>query len=870
MPTSSTIVGLFGGSTAASALTSLYDTYMAGADLSPAAHPELAHLKVVGDYVVIDAVAQSGNGADILSELEQIGLVGGTAFGAMASGFLPIAAIPNLDAVDGARSITPTLIQNDVGLVENQAVDVLEVDNVRNDLGLDGSGVTLGVLSNSFDALGQYVDDIASGDLPDDVNILLDDPSPFGTFPDEGRAMAQLIYDIAPGSDLAFHIAGPGQAGFAQGILDLRTAGSDIIVDDVIFLAEPMFSDGIIAQAVDAVAADGATYFASAGNRGRLSYEAEFSDSGILSTELRPDGEVAGILHDFDPDPDVVATEQLITVAPGASFTMILQWDDPFFSQTGLVGADTDIDVIVQEVGGTPFVFGTDNILTGDPIEGFTFTNDGTETAELMVQFALNEGPAPERLKYVLFDSGPIDIATFDTKSSTVYGHSPANGAIAVAASFFGFTPAANLFGLDPVPQLNEFSSAGPVTIFFDAQGNRLAEPEIREVPKFTAVDGVDTTVPGFGDPNPGIGFFGTSAAAPNAAAVAALLLEAFPDLTADEIEAVLSGTAIDILARQGSLFGNPEADTVLPVGFDDDSGAGLIQADAAIQALIDANPSDGEEIEGTDRADTLIGTVGDDEIEGEDGNDFVFGGLGDDEIEGGDGRDTLDGGPNNDHIEGDDGRDTLIGGSGNDMLDGGDGHDTLNGGTGNDMLYGDDGRDVLNGEEGDDKLHGGDSRDTLNGGNGDDMLYGDDGRDTLEGGRGDDTLRGGDRQDTLNGGEGNDVLDGEDGNDLLIGSAGADTMTGGDDRDTFFFTAIAGAATTITDFNPGRDRLTLDGVDILMAELVDANGDGRDDVLLTLDSDGQTITLLGIDEDDGIRINGTRTDVEDLLGLMA
>lgn len=861
MPAPSTLVGLFGGTSAVGVLTRLHDVFETGQDISPGVRPEFANLSVLDGHVVIDVVAQSGQGADVLAALEEIGMVGGAAFGTVASGLLPISAIPELAAVEGIRSVAPTLVRGNVGDAENQAVDVLEVDTVRNDLGLDGSGVTLGVLSNSFDALGGYADDIDSRDLPADVNVLFDPPSPFGV-PDEGRAMAQLIHDIAPGSDLAFNSAGPGQAGFALGILNLRAAGADVIVDDIIFLAEPMFSDGIIAQAVDAVVADGAAYFSSAGNNGRMSYEATFADSGLLSTVIRPDGEFAGLLHDFDPDPDAVATEQVITVAPGASLTLILQWDDPFFSQTGVVGADTDLDVIVSLDGGAPVAFGNDNILSGDPIEGFSFTNTGTEVASLSVQFALNEGPAPERLKYVIFDSGAVDIATFDTQSSTTYGHAAAAGSIAVGASFFGFTPASNPFGLDPVPQLNEFSSAGPVTIFFDAQGNRLAEPEIRQVPQITSVDGVETTVPGFAN------FFGTSAAAPNAAAVAALLLEAFPDLTPAEIEAVLTGTAIDILARQGSLFGNPEADQLLPAGVDADSGAGLIQADAAIQALIDANPSDGEVIAGTDGADALIGTVGADQITGEGGKDFVFGGLGDDQINGGGGKDTLNGGPNDDTIDGGVQDDVLIGGSGGDTLNGGSGHDTLNGGTGNDILNGGDDRDTLNGEEGDDQLNGGNGRDTLNGGDGDDILLGGDGRDTLNGGRDDDTLSGGDRQDVLDGGEGNDTVDGGDSNDLLIASAGADTLIGGADIDTFFFTAIAGAATTIADFDPGDDRLTLDGVDILAAGLVDADSDGQDDLLLTLDGDGQTITLLGIDADDGIRINGTRTDVEDLLGL--
>ena len=122
----------------------------------------------------------------------------------------------------------------------------------------------------------------------------------------------------------------------------------------------------------------------------------------------------------------------------------------------------------------------------------------------------------------------------------------------------------------------------------FNTDGDRLLEPEIRLKPEIVAPDGTNTTffppfpgqdVEGDGFPN----FFGTSAAAPHAAAVAALMLEAAPNATPAEIYDALEQTALDM------------DDPFTPgfdVGFDFKTGFGFIQADAAIAKLIDSlNP---------------------------------------------------------------------------------------------------------------------------------------------------------------------------------------------------------------------------------------------------------------------------------------
>ena len=73
--------------------------------------------------------------------------------------------------------------------------------------------------------------------------------------------MAQIVHDVAPGARILFHTGTGGEAEMATAIRALQTAGANIIAIDLGYPLEPFFQDGVVAQAVDEVAAKGVTFF---------------------------------------------------------------------------------------------------------------------------------------------------------------------------------------------------------------------------------------------------------------------------------------------------------------------------------------------------------------------------------------------------------------------------------------------------------------------------------------------------------------------------------------------------------------------------------------------------------------------------------
>ena len=528
---------------------------------------------VAGDRVVVDVTAD-GDVRALEAALAGLGLRHSAVFGRIVSGELPIAAIPALPNVAGLRLARPSYAMRRAGAVTSQGDHAMNADGARSAYGVRGTGIQVGVLSDSFDCLSGASGGVTSGDLPT-VTVLqeiLDCRD--GT--DEGRAMAEVVHDVAPGASLSFATAFNGIASFANNILALRANGARVIVDDIFYFEEPMFQDGILAQAVDTVVSQGAAFFSAAGNDARQSYESAFRagptlTQGSIPSALGAPHFFGGVAHNFAPSgpADVM---QRVTIPSGSTLTIALQWDQPFVSVSGGAGSQNDLDIYILDAAGTQVVGGGDNFdnIGGDASEMLDFTNTGP-TADFNIMItSYGPHPVPGFIKYIHF-SPDVTIQEYATASGTVWGHTNAAGARAVGAAFWRNTPA---FGVSPARR-ESYSSGGPTPILFDTAGNRLATAAIRQKPEIVAPDGGSTTffgevVPGFPSPL----FFGTSAAAPHAAGVAALMLEMRPALPPATVYSILQNTALDMATP----------------GFDFDTGFGLIQADAAVRAALGAS----------------------------------------------------------------------------------------------------------------------------------------------------------------------------------------------------------------------------------------------------------------------------------------
>jgi len=279
---------------------------------------------------------------------------------------------------------------------------------VRQNTGLTGAGTTVGIISNSFNNRGGYAADVASGDLPANVDIVQDVPA--GTSPkigtDEGRAMAQNIYKIAPGANLAFATGLSTDLVMAQNITALaNTAGANIIVDDMAYADDPMFQPGLISQAILTVVSQGVSCFSATGNAANDGYLSNFR--GVNGTVT---GLGSGRFFNFDPNGGTALTMPITVSAGlnGAEAAISFQFDEPFNTQqvdkANMVTSQLDFYLLNPTTGVPLTISGTilgttDNTQYQQPLQFLQNMPAGTYNVAIQVI----KWPDPSKIEFAQF-----------------------------------------------------------------------------------------------------------------------------------------------------------------------------------------------------------------------------------------------------------------------------------------------------------------------------------------------------------------------------------------------------------------------------------------------------------------------------------
>lgn len=555
-----------------------------------------------------------------------------------------VAALPFVDFIR-----LPTYARHLVGTTTTEGDRILHADVVRQQLSLDGTGVRVGVISDGLKGIfetgctncrGLAGGPISSGDLPDAVGVRntagvlvsagggingrsfqqnrdlegLPDPLPVCAFAGagaEGTAILEIVHDIAPGAQLSFANADTDLA-FAQAVNYLAST-NDIVMDDLGFFGEAY--DGTSGVSANTAAALNnpaypiRAYFTAVGNSADEHYFATYQDSGVDGTSVAAVS-APGHLHLFQQSTDTTDVLGLgaqpfnvILLPSGGEVAIFLSWDDP------MGRSSNNYDLYLVDRASGRIVASSTDVQRGaqDPVEFIDYVNSGTTGYfEILVQ-NVRGAAQPRHLDLFSFEpecasDGPRLLAAprherhnYNTASHSVSAQSDAGGSpasvVSVGAICSASAAAAGNFGTNSNASCNDTTNS--TVEFFSSQGPTL---DGRQKPDVSAIDGVSITgAGGFGTM-----FFGTSAATPHVAGIAALAAQSAPCLLGSGgLDAVVAKTALRDLvvgsAFSVSVTGQP----------DNESGSGRVDAAATIRRtlpvftgtanlVVDANSSGG------------------------------------------------------------------------------------------------------------------------------------------------------------------------------------------------------------------------------------------------------------------------------------
>ncbi|MDD2439843.1 MAG: PGF-pre-PGF domain-containing protein [Methanosarcinaceae archaeon] len=447
----------------------------------------------------------------------------------LATAWVKVEALESLASrpeIKRIRTVMPPRTR--VGSVSTEGDFIHNASFLRENYNVRGAGIKIGIIS---DGVESYKEAVASGDLPKNLTVL--DNSIGG---DEGTAMLEIVHDLAPDAELYFHACGNSTLEFNRAIDALADSGCKIICDDISWITEPFFEDGIVATHVEEVIKTrNILYVSSAGNRGSAHYQGMYYENGVGG-------------HDFSRGTNE-SKNLYLSIPPGGDVIVILEWDDLWEASDNdynlyLINNTTlEKNPILEKNTSLNIIAASENTQDGNglPLEYLYYKNEGKKLLNATIYVHKKAGKAKE-LEIYLYPSVinwvlPYNIVGKDS----IFGHPAVPEAVAVGA-----------VKASSPEEIEFYSSRGPVSIVYPVS-------EKRAKPDLCGVDGVSVTGIGFCNP-----FYGTSASAPHIAALSGLVWSANPEKSNADIRRLLQTSALDLGALgYDEIYGYGNADVL-------------------------------------------------------------------------------------------------------------------------------------------------------------------------------------------------------------------------------------------------------------------------------------------------------------------
>ncbi|MBN1220115.1 MAG: S8 family serine peptidase [Anaerolineae bacterium] len=488
------------------------------------------------DEIEMTLVLDTEDTAPLIAELEAEGVIVTGSFKNKINVAIPIALIneqikaeepelivqriSNLDHV--IRLEVPYKnVPRQEGIILGQGVNKTQA-NQWQEKGLTGSGVKVGILDLGFAGYQELL----GTELPETVTAQTFGDDAMFNQEVHGTACAEIIHEMAPGAELYLAYYDGSDVAMGLAVEWLINQNVDIISNSTGSNGlTPLDGTGFAAELVNWAYDEGIFWVNAAGNEADVHWRGSFTDSN------------GDTIHEFFPDSVVLP---FIPFGPGEQTQIILSWDD-------WQNVDQDYDLAL---------FDPDENLLGKseepqdgqpgqlPIEGFLYEFSDNEIYFLVIQNYENR--ARGDATFDLFIHGGLMHPDYTVAEHSLGNPADAQGAFAVGAVNWA----------DDV--LEAYSSQGPTS-------------DGRIKPDLSAPSVVDSRSYA---PE---AFDGTSAAAPHVSGAAALILEAFPELTPAELAAFLQEQAIDL------------GDS----GPDNAFGVGRLNLGAAPELLVEVEPAE-------------------------------------------------------------------------------------------------------------------------------------------------------------------------------------------------------------------------------------------------------------------------------------